>query len=240
MIAEPPHPKSEYAGAWTAGIAFAVLAIGVYGAAQPLVPVREAPGMPGDAVDEVMVMDFVPSPSPAVEETPPEAPPEPEMDLEIPPLPEIVPPITPPEMIELTPLEEPAPAPQPKPRAPIAKPRPELEQARTAPTTSAASSSSTRGATGTGGGPITTFTGGGRGRFPSPGYPAAARLRKEQGVVRLLVTVEASGLPSSVSVQSSSGSATLDNAARDHIQRRWRWPAGAARRYIVPVRFRLE
>lgn len=240
MIAEPPHPRSEYAGAWTAGIAFAVLAIGVYGVAQPLVPVRETQGMPGDTVDEVMVMDFVPSASPAVEEAPPEAPPEPEMDLEIPPLPEIVAPITPPEMIELTPLEEPPPAPAPRPRALPVRPRPPTEQAGTAPTRSAASSGATSGATGTGAGPVATFTGEGRGRFPSPGYPTAARLRKEEGVVRLLVTVEASGLPSSVSVQSSSGSATLDNAACDHIQRRWRWPAGAVRRYIVPIRFRLE
>jgi protein TonB len=77
-------------------------------------------------------------------------------------------------------------------------------------------------------------------RFPSPNYPAAARANKEQGTVKLLVVVEATGIPSSVSVQSSSGSSALDNAARDHISRRWRWPAGEVRRFLVPVRFVLQ
>jgi protein TonB len=56
----------------------------------------------------------------------------------------------------------------------------------------------------------------------------------------LLVTVEASGLPGAVSVSSSSGHAILDSAARDHVQRRWRWPSGEVRRYIVPIRFVLQ
>jgi TonB family protein len=58
--------------------------------------------------------------------------------------------------------------------------------------------------------------------------------------VRLLVTVEASGLPSAVSVTISSGHPELDAAARDQVQRRWRWPAGEVRRYIVPVKFVLQ
>lgn len=58
--------------------------------------------------------------------------------------------------------------------------------------------------------------------------------------MRLLVTVESSGVPSSVAVQSSSGFSSLDNAARDQVSRRWRWPAGNVRRFIVPVRFVLQ
>ncbi|WP_425510098.1 energy transducer TonB [Verrucomicrobium spinosum] len=52
--------------------------------------------------------------------------------------------------------------------------------------------------------------------------------------MRLLVVVEMSGIPGSVSVQSSSGNGELDSAAQDHVRRRWRWPAGEIRRYIVP------
>ena len=91
-----------------------------------------------------------------------------------------------------------------------------------------------------GSGAVTTFTGGGSGRFPPPSYPASARTAKQQGSVRLLVTVEADGSPSSVSVEASSGFAALDSAAHDQVSRRWRWPAGSVRRYIVPVRFILQ
>jgi protein TonB len=52
--------------------------------------------------------------------------------------------------------------------------------------------------------------------------------------------VEVSGLPGSVSVMASSGHSELDRAAQDHVRRRWRWPAGETRRYIVPVRFVLR
>jgi protein TonB len=84
------------------------------------------------------------------------------------------------------------------------------------------------------------FKGGGSGRFPSPSYPASARSAKQQGVVRLLVTVEASGVPSAVTVTESSGFASLDSAAKDTVQRRWRWPAGDVRKFIVPIRFVLQ
>jgi protein TonB len=68
----------------------------------------------------------------------------------------------------------------------------------------------------------------------------AARRAGAQGTVRLLVIVEVSGLPGSVSVMASSGHSELDRAAQDHVRRRWRWPAGETRRYIVPVRFVLR
>jgi protein TonB len=58
--------------------------------------------------------------------------------------------------------------------------------------------------------------------------------------VRLLVTVEASGVPSSVTVSEPSGFASLDSAAKDTVQRRWRWPAGDVRKFIVPIRFVLQ
>lgn len=232
MITMPPQSKGHLATAWMTGIALAVLGVGVYGVAQPLVPERGSADARLDDADEIMVMDFVPSAAPEAADTPPDAPPDapPEVEVEIPPLPQLATPLTPPAMVELTPLVSP-------PLSASTKPRTETPRAMPR----AAISNAKRGGSGTSDSElVTTFTGGGGGRFPPPGYPAAARSKREEGVVRLLVTVEASGMASAVSVQTSSGSASLDNAARDQINRRWRWPAGAVRKFIVPVRFRLE
>jgi TonB family protein len=56
----------------------------------------------------------------------------------------------------------------------------------------------------------------------------------------LLVTVESSGTPSGVEVRTSSGHAILDNAARDHLRRNWRWPSGESRLFLVPIKFVLK
>ncbi len=231
----PGRDFSGYlASCWLGGVALVMLIAGVYGAAQPLLPRVNDTIMRSDFGDEMLLEQFDP-PSAAAEEKPPEPEPVEQPDIEIPPLPVIMPPLTPPEMVELTPLETPPPAPAPVVRPPPAKPKAQTEPRRAAPPQTNNGGSATGGA-----GAPTTFTGGGRGRFPSPGYPAAARANREQGIVRLLVTVEANGLPSSVTIQASSGFGALDNAARDQISRRWRWPAGGVRRYIVPVRFVLQ
>ncbi|MGZ8231528.1 MAG: TonB family protein [Burkholderiales bacterium] len=80
---------------------------------------------------------------------------------------------------------------------------------------------------------------------PQPRYPLSARRRGEQGtvVVRVLVTRE--GLPGSVTVQSSSGSASLDQAALEAVKN-WRFmPARQGTQpveawHLVPIVFRLE
>lgn len=231
----PGRDFSGYlASCWLGGVALVMLIAGVYGAAQPLLPRMNDTIMRSDFGDEVLLEQFDP-PSAAAEEKPPEPEPVEQPDIEIPPLPAILPPLTPPEMVELTPLETPPPAPPPVVKPPPAKPRPQTEPRRVAPP-----QTNTGGGAAGGAGAPTTFTGGGSGRFPSPGYPAVARANREQGTVKILVTVEANGLPSSATIQSSSGSATLDHAARDQISRRWRWPTGGVRRYIVPVRFVLQ
>jgi TonB family protein len=56
----------------------------------------------------------------------------------------------------------------------------------------------------------------------------------------LRVSVEASGGPSSVEIRTSSGHAMLDNAARDHVRRNWRWPQGESRLFLVPIKFVLQ
>ena len=80
---------------------------------------------------------------------------------------------------------------------------------------------------------------------PEPNYPAAALRRGMEGVVILLVTVDAEGRVTRVRVLESSGYGLLDRAAQDGV-RKWRFdPAsengkavpGAAR---VPIRFRLQ
>ncbi len=217
--------------AWLSGLAAAMLTLGTYGALQPLLPPAEEVFFTSD--DTVPVMDFLPpaeAPAALQTEELQEQPPEPE--VEIPPIPEITPPLTPPEVPELVALDKPPPPPPPKaPERKKTQPKPTARQASQTPGNSSGS--------GTSGSP-SLFTGGGGGRFPQPSYPASARAARVQGMVRLMITVEASGLPSSVEIQSSSGSSTLDSAAADCLRRRWRWPSGPVRRYIVPVRFQLR
>jgi protein TonB len=236
MITPPRDTNVHLASSWTVGLALLFLGIGVEGAMSPLLPEVNTDIARIDIGDEVMVEEFN-APASTPEESPPELEEEAVEEIEIPPLPEIATPLTPPEMVELTPLE-----PIVEKPAPAVKP-PEPKQ-RTTQRSAAGGKPSTQprsqGGSPGGNGAPQLFTGGGSGRFPSPFYPASARMAGIQGSVRLLVTVETSGLPSSVSVSSSSGHSILDNAAREHVQSRWRWPAGDVRRYIVPIRFVLQ
>jgi len=80
---------------------------------------------------------------------------------------------------------------------------------------------------------------------PAPSYPVAARRRGEGGRVQLRVLVTAAGHASRVEVSSSSGSALLDAAAKEAVER---WRFVPARRgdevidawVIVPIVFSLE
>lgn len=238
MIRPPQNSNAYLLSTWSTGIALLCLGIGLHGAGAPLLPVAEFRVMPVD--DTVMVEEFTPAPAPADQNVTEPPPPEPEEDIEIPPLPEITLPLTPPEMVEITPLEEaPPPPPMPKPaekKPEPPKPRPEPKPAPRAASKPSAPSSGTS----SGSSPVTFNRSGSAGRFPDPPYPASARAAKVQGSVRLLVTVEASGIPSAVEVTSSSGSGALDSAARDTVSRRWRWPAGSVRKFVVPIRFVLQ
>jgi protein TonB len=231
MIKPPRDTNVHLASSWAAGLAVLFLGIGVEGAMAPLVPVLPTEIARIDIGDEVMVEEFN-APASTPEETQPELE-EPIEEIEIPPLPEIATPLTPPEMVELTPIEPIVERPKPVVKPPDVKPKPVVHRPSTQ------QRPNPQGRPGGNGAPQ-LFTGGGSGRFPSPFYPASARSAGLQGSLRLLVTVEASGLPGAVSVSSSSGHAILDSAARDHVQRRWRWPSGEVRRYIVPIRFVLQ
>jgi periplasmic protein TonB len=240
MIISPKNLSAHLLSTWTAGVSVLFLGIGLQGSMAPLVSQPAAIFLPSDEGEEIMIEEFDPAAA-ALSEESQDAPPEEveqaiEEEFEIPPLPEIAVPITPPEMEEIAPLETYI---EPPPPAPKPTPKPKPQPTKSTPKPKAAASSSSSSSSGTSG-PATVFTGSGRGRFPSPSYPTSARSAGLQGSVRLMVTVEASGLPSSVSVISSSGHSTLDSAARDHISRRWRWPSGSVRKYIVPIRFQLR
>jgi len=239
-VIRPPQTSNAYLlSTWSAGIALLCLGIGMQGAGMPLLPASELPLADVTEDTIIMVEEFTPAPAPADQSVAEPPPPEPEEDIEIPPLPEITPPLTPPEMVEITPLEE-APPPPPMPKPVEKKPEPPKPAPAPKPAPRPASKPAVSSTSGSGSSPATFNRSGSAGRFPDPPYPASARAAKVQGSVRLLVTVEASGIPSAVEVTSSSGSGALDSAARDTISRRWRWPAGAVRKFIVPIRFVLQ
>ena len=79
---------------------------------------------------------------------------------------------------------------------------------------------------------------------PPPRYPARALRMRETGTVRVLVAVGADGVPTDVSVESSSQSRDLDRAALEAV-RKWRFrPAqrggqAVAGSVVVPIEFRL-
>lgn len=58
---------------------------------------------------------------------------------------------------------------------------------------------------------------------PSPPYPPLLRQRRIQGEVGVLITVSAQGIPSTVDISQSSGSAALDKHARAWILRHWQF-----------------
>jgi periplasmic protein TonB len=246
MIAPSPRSNALPATSWVAGIALAFLGIGGHGAisglvARPEIVVIKAAAEP----EEIMIEEFNPPPAAASteEEVPSDPPTEEPEEIEIPEVAEITPPLDVPEMAEITPLvqyvEPPKPievakAPEPKPEPP--KPRPVA--ARPAPSRQPSAGTAPTGmasaVSGTGTSTAKLI------RSPKPFYPSAEQRAGHQGKVRLLVTVEANGSASSVTVASSSGFPALDESARDTVQRRWRWSAGQPLRTYVPISFALK
>ena len=119
--------------------------------------------------------------------------------------------------------------------------------ARPAPATSARTSRQASGG-GTGAGPVAgagevvpqVFQSAGSGRFPLPPYPPDAKRRGHEGKVTVDVDVDATGRPGLPRIESSSGYPALDRAAVSWINRRWRWPAGPARVFRIPIVFKLQ
>jgi protein TonB len=82
-------------------------------------------------------------------------------------------------------------------------------------------------------------------REPSPRYPPQSRRLREQGLVVLRVVIDEAGAASSIEIETSSGHARLDDAARDavlHAAFRPYVEDGAPRRALVliPIEFALN
>ena len=80
----------------------------------------------------------------------------------------------------------------------------------------------------------------------APPYPRNAITRNIQGTVMLRVHVDASGRPMEVSIEQSSGSRLLDEAALKHVKSRWKFvPAQSNGQAVeawglVPIEFVLQ
>ena len=82
-------------------------------------------------------------------------------------------------------------------------------------------------------------------REPSPRYPPQSRRLREQGLVVLRVLIDERGAASSIEIETSSGHARLDDAARDAVLRAAFRPYvedGEPRRALVliPIEFALN
>lgn len=82
-------------------------------------------------------------------------------------------------------------------------------------------------------------------RQPEPRYPPQSRRLREQGLVVLRVVIDEQGVASSIEIETSSGHARLDDAARDAVLRAAFRPYvedGAPRRALVliPIEFALN
>lgn len=123
----------------------------------------------------------------------------------------------------VAPVVKPKPAPvPPRPRTPVAS-----------TTRSTTPQAGTAGGTGNSGS-------GGRGTYPAPPYPSFARSAGMQGTVRLSISVGPSGAVDGVSVIGSTGFSALDEHAAAWVRRNWRWPGGAAKRFTLPLTFKLR
>ncbi len=217
-------------------IAVSFLSAGLAGVARPVFDfassatsgIEPPPEVP---VEEISMADLADTPDePEAAAGPPEepvpaadSPPEPlltaEVIYEVPPAPplESAMRIYEPALAKL----KPTPAPQPRRTEPSA-PRPAAPSGPAAPP-----------------GPAPAARGG-KGKFPPPPYPSFAKAKGLTGTVTLSVRVSAAGDVTSASVAGSCGAAALDAHAASWVTRRWKWPAGAARSFRLPVTFRLR
>ncbi len=239
------QPQESWRGiAWMLAVAVCFAGAGFAGAARPVVdldhnrqPKVETPA-PIVPVEDITMSDLADSPDepeaaaglpedPApAEETPPEPMLTEEDVFEVPPAAPIE---TALRVFEPAPVR-PTPSPQPR-RAEPARPRPA--------TASSATGGSTAPSAGGAGGTAAAGRGG-KGKFPKPPYPAFAKAKGLSGTVTLSIKVSAAGDVTSASVAGSSGSSELDGYAASWVTRRWKWPAGVARSFRLPVSFRLR
>jgi protein TonB len=168
----------------------------------------------------------------------------PQPDINVPP-PEDTPPPTPelesmiqPPLPDLPPPNFPVQAPPPKPKPPPPKPKPAPQVPTTSPPQAAAPAAPSAPRT-VSASQVAYLT------PPSPIYPARSRRAGEQGTVKVSVLIDATGRPTEVSVQGSSGHPALDESAVSAVRAaRFRpYAEGGipqAVRVLVPINFVLQ
>ncbi len=235
---------------WVVGISASFLTVGIIGMFAADVPPIHLLSLEAEAADEQVMIETSMAELltlEATEEQPPET--EPLLPVEMPDAVE-----NPPENFDLPEIAEAmtvedvfAVPTAPKiedalrPVDPVVKPKPAPTPPRPRTPSVARSSGGPPSATpqsGSAGG--TGATGTGRGKFPSPPYPSFARGSGMQGTVRLSISVGASGAVESVTVMGSTGFSNLDEYAASWVRRNWRWPGGSAKRYSLPLTFKLR
>lgn len=81
-------------------------------------------------------------------------------------------------------------------------------------------------------------------KSPAPRYPTKAKSEGRSGRTQLRVTIDASGRPTDVGVETSSGHPDLDERARDTVRKRWRFTPPEGSRltkttFLVEIEFKL-
>jgi protein TonB len=238
LSAEKPWPWGSLAVAVVAHVALLLLAIELY----ELFPVKFLPYVTPRAAQEpplevAMVTEPDPAPPTPPDPTPPppvlmppplatipppDLPPPPPAPAEMP-----LPTFTPPPLPDVPPPEQPTIStsrvskPATKPHKPV--------RATPAPAAPAIPQEAPPAVAG----PVEYLT------DPRPVYPYIARQRREEGTVLLLVTLDAAGNPTNVSIAQSSGYSILDKAAQEQVSASWRFKPGQASTVEVPVEFHL-
>ena len=79
------------------------------------------------------------------------------------------------------------------------------------------------------------------GERPQPAYPRIALEQAQQGTVVLLLTVDESGIISSIEVKESSGYPVMDRSALEFVKRHWIIPPGKGNRtFEAPITYKLQ
>lgn len=82
--------------------------------------------------------------------------------------------------------------------------------------------------------------GSGAGKQPAPYYPISARRNNHQGTVVVEFIVGADGRVVNAWVKTPCPYDTLNQSALSTIRSRWKFPAGEARRFRIPIVFQLK
>jgi len=78
------------------------------------------------------------------------------------------------------------------------------------------------------------------GVYPRPTYPLWANRAGLEGDIMLEVRVSAGGVPVVVTVAKSTAARSLDDHTIQWLKKRWRFPVGAERYYLVPFTYKLS